>query len=177
VGDMGQFVDDHVIDDRDRRHDKPPAEIQTVVGRAGSPAPVGASDVDRVVRKSKTPRPPLDARGNDLLRLFFVPRDKKRAAAASLFLVQDETTAQMKRHKGAALDFQGTGFPQEQKLLAADEFFFSGPRFLPQPGKGPPDPAGVLADELLDGIERGMRRGADNQGGIRGDHQGDRPAS
>ena len=70
--------------------------------------------------------------------------------------------AQMKRLTGVVLNFQWIRFPQEEKLLTADEFLLLYLRSSLQSGNGPLNPIGILADKLLNGIKGDMRWSADN---------------
>ena len=86
--DMGQFVDNHIIDDGRRSHHQAPSQGQDVSRGAGTPTAGGIADAETFGMEPPCPAVSLDPIGEIGLGLSFVPGPDERLSVAPNPVVQ-----------------------------------------------------------------------------------------
>jgi hypothetical protein len=111
---------DQVINDGTRRHYEPPAEMQVIILRTGTPAAAGVAYLDAFGNKLEGLAEMIDSFPDIFLRAFPVPVDKELLSLKGAIFGKDKLAAkeiQFIASESCSPDLQRIGFPQEEKYF------------------------------------------------------------
>ena len=117
---VGQFMDDQVINDGTWRHHEPPAEMQMIVLRTGTPPAARVAYPDAFGNELEGLAEMIDSFPNMFLRAFPVPVNEKLSSLKGIIFGKDKlaaTKASLSHPGNGGLDLQRIGFPQEEKYF------------------------------------------------------------